>query len=53
MATLEEVIDFYDAGGGANPYLDGEITPLHLQPYEKEALLAFLETLTGAGGCAH
>ena len=48
LLTLEEVIDYYDRGGNQNPYLDENMTPLHLSPTEKKALLAFLRTgLTG------
>jgi cytochrome c peroxidase len=46
MATLEEVIDFYDAGGRPNPNLSPLIRPLFLGAYEKAALVAFLQTLT-------
>jgi len=42
LATLEDVIDFYDGGGNKNPYLDEKIVPLHLSDAEKKALLAFL-----------
>jgi len=42
LKTLEEVIDFYDRGGGANPNLDPKIKPLGLTDEEKKALLAFL-----------
>jgi cytochrome c peroxidase len=44
LATLEDVIDFYDRGGNKNPYLDENIVPLHLTEAEKKALLAFLRT---------
>lgn len=47
LATLEEVVDFYDRGGNANPYLDPILKPLNLSPVEKEALVAFLRALTG------
>jgi cytochrome c peroxidase len=48
LARLEDVIDFYDRGGNANPYLDENIVPLHLSAEEKKALLAFLKSgLTG------
>jgi len=46
IATLEDVVDFYDAGGG--PDLSGEATksgllaPLNLTQSEKQALVAFL-----------
>ena len=45
--TLEEVLDFLDKGGGANPNLDPYIKPLGLSPEEKSDLLAFLQALTG------
>jgi cytochrome c peroxidase len=46
LATLENVIDFYDAGGRPNPNLSPLIRPLFLDVYEKAALVAFLQTLT-------
>ena len=46
LATLEDVIDFYDAGGRPNPFLSPFIRPLYLADYEKAALVAFLRTLT-------
>ncbi|MEH0007933.1 MAG: cytochrome c peroxidase [Flavobacteriales bacterium] len=47
IATLEDVIAFYDRGGGPNPNLDKEIKPLKLTDQEKADLLAFLKSLTG------
>ncbi|MCZ2150416.1 MAG: c-type cytochrome [Bryobacterales bacterium] len=47
MATLRDVIDFYDKGGRANPRLDAEIRELKLTEGEKRALAAFLESLSG------
>ena len=47
MATLEEVIEFYDRGGNANRNLDENMVPLHLSKADKEALLAFLRALSG------
>jgi len=48
FATLEEVIDFYDAGGSeATP--EGVLHPLGLTAGEKADLTAFLEALTGEG----
>ena len=47
LATLSEVIDFYDAGGRANPWLDPELRPLRLSAREKVQLLAFLGALKG------
>ena len=45
--TLEEVVDFKDAGGGANPYLSPLLKPLNLTAVEKTDLIAFLNALTG------
>ncbi|MEL6962928.1 MAG: photosynthetic protein synthase I, partial [Pseudomonadota bacterium] len=47
FATLEEVIDFYDAGGGDDPLKDPRLNPLGLVPSEKADLIAFLEALSG------
>ena len=46
--TLEEVIDFFDAGGGSNPNLSPLMKPLGLSSEEKADLLEFLKALTGA-----
>ncbi len=43
FATLAEVVDFYDHGGGPG----SELRPLHLSRAERAQLLAFLETLSG------
>ncbi|MBK9169657.1 MAG: c-type cytochrome [Bryobacterales bacterium] len=47
LATLEDVIGFYDGGGRPNPNLDREIRPLRLTDAEKRALEAFLQSLSG------
>lgn len=47
VATLDEVIEFYDRGGNPNPYLDTELHPLKLTPEDKQALAAFLLALSG------
>lgn len=50
LATLQAVVDFYDAGGGT-PVVgtkDSMIVPLGLTADEKADLVAFLRTLTGA-----
>ncbi|HWZ45639.1 MAG TPA: cytochrome c peroxidase [Candidatus Saccharimonadales bacterium] len=44
LATLEDVIEFYDRGGNPNPHLDENIVPLHLSDAEKKALVAFVRT---------
>ncbi len=48
ITTLEDLIEFYNRGGNANPDLDPEIHPLQLTADEKQALTAFLKSLTGA-----
>lgn len=42
LATLEEVVDYYDKGGEANDWLDEEIAPLKLTVAEKTDLVTFL-----------
>lgn len=46
LATLEEVVEFYDRGGTPNPNLSPAIKPLNLKAGEKAALVAFLRALT-------
>jgi cytochrome c peroxidase len=51
LATLEEVVDFYDRGGRSNPHLDPEMQRLDLSDEDKRALVAFLRNaLTGEPG---
>ena len=47
LASLEDVVDFYDKGGQANLHLDEDIRPLKLTADERRGLLAFLRTLSG------
>jgi cytochrome c peroxidase len=47
LATLEDVVSYYDRGGTPNPHLDARIKPLSLSTEEKMDLVAFLESLTG------
>lgn len=49
LRSLEEVIDYYDRGGIANPNLSLEMGPLNLLPEEKADLLAFLHALESPG----
>ena len=49
LATLEEVIDFYDQGGGGAPGKSEALSALGLDPDEKRAVVAFLRSLDGAG----
>ncbi len=52
---FEEVVDFYNEGGGENEFTDGTLAkaktallkPLNLSDEEKEDLVAFLESLSG------
>jgi len=45
--TLQQVVDFYDAGGGDDPLKDARLQPIGLVPSEKADLVAFLEALSG------
>jgi len=47
LATLEDVVDYYDRGGNVNPELDEDLRPLHLTAEEKRAVVAFLRSLSG------
>jgi cytochrome c peroxidase len=47
LATLPEVVAFYNRGGTPNPTLSVTIQPLHLTAAEQQDLVAFLESLTG------
>jgi cytochrome c peroxidase len=46
LQTLFDVVDHYNKGGEANPFLDGGIEPLALSETEIEDLVEFLQTLT-------
>lgn len=45
LATLEDVVEFYNRGGGKNPHLDPAVKPLDLTTDERAALVAFLKSL--------
>lgn len=47
LATLEDVVEYYDRGGNPNPGLDPDLRPLTLTALEKKALVAFLKSLSG------
>jgi cytochrome c peroxidase len=47
LATLEQVVDFYDTGGRANPWLSPQSRPLHLTAAERADLVTFLQALSG------
>lgn len=48
LQTLWDVMDHYNKGGEANPFLDGGIEPLALSESEIDAVVAFMFTLTDA-----
>jgi cytochrome c peroxidase len=47
LATLDEVVHFYNDGGRRNPRLDSRMRPLNLTAEEQSDLEAFMRTLTG------
>jgi cytochrome c peroxidase len=47
LASLEEVVDYYDRGGNRHALLDQELRPIGFTASEKHALVAFLRTLSG------
>jgi cytochrome c peroxidase len=49
IATLREVVEFYNRGGEKNPWLDPKIKPLGLTEPEIDALVAFMQALEGEG----
>jgi cytochrome c peroxidase len=46
IATLEQVVEYYDRGGNAYPDLDPELHRLGLSTEEKRSLVAFLRSLS-------
>lgn len=49
FATLEEVVTFYEAGGGTVPNKSPLVQPFTLDPAERAALVAYLKALTHEG----
>jgi cytochrome c peroxidase len=49
LATLRDVVEFYNKGGVRNPNLSARVRPLGLTPQEVDALVAFLRALDGEG----
>ena len=47
MASLEQVVDFYNAGGGNSANKDKQLHPLNLNDEEKANLVDFLKSLSG------
>ncbi len=48
IATLRDVVVFYNQGGGQNPHRDALLEPLNLSDHEIDLLVAFLKSLTGS-----
>lgn len=48
LATLEDVVAFYDRGGIDNPQKNPLLRPLGLSREDRRALVAFLRSLTGS-----
>lgn len=49
LATLDDVVAFYNQGGVTNPFLSQLVMPLKLNDMEQKDLVAFLKTLSGEG----
>ena len=49
LPTLRDVVEFYNRGGIKNPWQTGRLRSLDLTADEIDALVAFLESLTGRG----
>ena len=47
LATLQDVVDFYNRGGRPNPNLDPDMRPLDFSDEDKTSLVAFLRSLSG------
>ncbi len=47
LATLKDVVNFYNVGGGSDPNKDSLIKPLNLAEKEVTQLVAFLESMDG------
>jgi cytochrome c peroxidase len=47
VATLEEVVEWYDKGGHPNPHLSEKIRPLKLSAQDKADLVEFMKACTG------
>ena len=46
LATLEDVVEFYNQGGRKNPHLDPHIKPLELSKDDVRDLAAFLRAIS-------
>jgi cytochrome c peroxidase len=53
LATLRDVVEFYNRGGTPNPWRSGRLRPLGLGPQDVDALVAFLESLDSGSETEH
>lgn len=49
LATLRDVVEFYNRGGNPSPGASRRLRPLHLSQAEVDAVVAFLKSLNGEG----
>jgi cytochrome c peroxidase len=49
LATLRDVVEFYNRGGNRNPFQTRRMRPLGLSPSEIDDVVAFLKSLNGEG----
>jgi len=49
LATLRDVVEYYNRGGNQHPGLSGRLRPLRLSPADVDALVLFLQSLNGEG----
>ena len=49
VGTLKEAVELYYRGGDTNPELDPKVRKLGPTPAEVDALVAFMEALSGEG----
>lgn len=49
LATLHDVVEFYNKGGHRNPNQSGRIRPLGLSQSDVDAIVTFLKSLNGEG----
>ena len=49
LATLEDVVEYYDKGGNPNKNLDERMKPLKLSAQDKKDLVEFMKALNGEG----
>jgi cytochrome c peroxidase len=48
LATLRDVVSYYNRGGNQNPHLDAALSPLNLSEEDVTDLVAFLQALSAS-----